>query len=65
MGRLSKQGKKIYKLSRDSYQREYFFKTLTTQLVEHERIKSTYIKCKALKPYADRVMKYAIRYVKF
>lgn len=48
-------------LGRNYKQRWHLFRTLTTQLVQHERIYTTKAKAKRLRSYAERVMKHAKR----
>lgn len=55
MGRL-RDGKRIFKFGRTAKQRWHLFRTMLTQLVQHERIKTTYRKAVALQPMADRAI---------
>ena len=41
-------GSKRYKLGRTWWQRKHMLRTMTNQLITHERIKTTEIKAKAL-----------------
>ncbi len=69
---LVTRAQKIWKLKRTAPERKALFKTMVTQLVEHERIKTTYTKvffCQntekkqalALRTVADRVIALGIR----
>ena len=56
-----KHGKTFRKLGRDSAHRWAMMRTMVTQLIEHERIKTTVAKAKELRKVADRVVTYAKR----
>jgi large subunit ribosomal protein L17 len=58
MGRL-RDGKRIFKFGRTAKQRWHLFRTMLTQLVQHERIKTTYKKAVALQPMADHAISIA------
>ena len=45
-----------HKLSRDSAHRKALLKNLSRQLIEHERIKTSQAKAKAVKPYVEKVI---------
>jgi len=45
-----------HKMHRTSSQRWHLLRTLVTQLIEHERIRTTITKCKKLWPLAEKVM---------
>lgn len=61
MGGLANNGHKTYKLGRAHSHRMHLIRTQLTQLVMHERIQSTKIKCKHLRPYAERLVLNAVR----
>ncbi|KAM3135365.1 hypothetical protein pb186bvf_012523 [Paramecium bursaria] len=50
-------GPRRYKLSRDSQERWHLQRTQVTQLVQHERIQTTYAQAKALKTLAIQTFK--------
>ncbi|KAN0009391.1 hypothetical protein ACTFIU_006678 [Dictyostelium citrinum] len=54
-------GQKLAKLGRDSQHRMLMFRTMVTQLIRHERIKTTLAKAKALRKEADRIITIAKR----
>ena len=56
-----KHGKTFRKLGRDSAHRWAMMRTMVTQLIEHERIRTTVAKAKELRKVADRVVTYAKR----
>jgi large subunit ribosomal protein L17 len=49
-------GKKRNKLSRDSAHRKSLLRTMSKQLIEHERIETTQPKAKALKPEFEKLI---------
>lgn len=61
MPKLSKGGKHIFKMNRTATQRWHLLRTLVTQLITHERIKSTTTKCKSVRPLAEKVITLAKR----
>ena len=56
-----KHGKTFRKLGRDSAHRWAMMRTMVTQLIEHERIRTTVAKAKELRKVADRAVTYAKR----
>ena len=54
-------GKKKGKLSRDSAHRKSMMRTMSKQLIEHERIRTTQPKAKALKPEFEKLITLAKR----
>ncbi len=44
------------KLNRDAGHRDALFRTMVTQLIQHERIRTTVPKAKALKQIADKMV---------
>ena len=54
-------GKKRNKLSRDSAHRKSLMRTMSKQLIEHERIRTTQPKAKALKPEFEKLITLAKR----
>lgn len=56
-----RQGAKKFKLSRNAKQRKHLLRTMLTQLIEHERIRTTTAKAKALRPLAERAIAEAKR----
>ncbi|EGC36674.1 hypothetical protein DICPUDRAFT_31483 [Dictyostelium purpureum] len=54
-------GNKLVKLGRDSKHRELMFRTMVTQLIRHERIKTTLVKAKALRKEAEKIITIAKR----
>jgi large subunit ribosomal protein L17 len=49
-------GKQRHKLSRDSAHRKALLKNLSRELIEHERIKTSQAKAKAVKPEVDKLI---------
>ena len=49
-------GKKKGKLSRDSAHRKSMMRTMSKQLIEHERIRTTQPKAKALRPQFEKLI---------
>ncbi|EAL66699.1 ribosomal protein L17, mitochondrial [Dictyostelium discoideum AX4] len=54
-------GQKLAKLGRESHHRMLMLRTMVTQLIRHERIKTTLAKAKALRKEADRIITIAKR----
>src|SRR5881394_4564675 len=54
-------GKTGKKLGRDSAHRRALYANLTCSLIEHERIRTTEAKAKAVKPYAEKMITLARR----
>src|SRR6188508_2354678 len=54
-------GKKRNKLSRDSAHREALLSNLSKQLIEHERIKTSQAKAKAVRPEVEKLITLAKR----
>lgn len=54
-------GKKRNKLSRDAAHRRSLVRTMSKQLIEHERIRTTQPKAKALKPEFEKLITLAKR----
>ena len=54
-------GKKKGKLSRDSAHRKSMMRTMSKQLIEHERIRTTQPKAKALRPQFEKLITLAKR----
>jgi large subunit ribosomal protein L17 len=54
-------GKKKGKLSRDAAHRRSLLRTMSKQLIEHERIRTTQPKAKALKPEFEKLITLAKR----
>ena len=54
-------GKKKGKLSRDSAHRKSMMRTMSKQLIEHERIRTTQPKAKALRPEFEKLITLAKR----
>lgn len=54
-------GKKIYKLGRTAWQRWHLARSMVTQLVEHERIKTTATKAKFIRPMIEKLIAIARR----
>lgn len=54
-------GKKRNKLSRDSAHRKALLRTMSKQLIQHERIETTQPKAKALKPEFEKLITLAKR----
>ena len=54
-------GKKRNKLSRDAAHRKSLVRTMSKQLIEHERIRTTQPKAKALKPEFEKLITLAKR----
>lgn len=54
-----KHGLKLRKLGRDSAHRRALLRNLTTQLIRHERIMTTYAKAMELRKPADRVREFS------
>jgi large subunit ribosomal protein L17 len=54
-------GKKRGKLSRDAAHRRSMLRTMSKQLIEHERIRTTQPKAKALKPEFEKLITLAKR----
>ena len=54
-------GKKRNKLSRDSAHREALLSNLSKQLIEHDRIKTSQAKAKAVKPEVEKLITLARR----
>ena len=54
-------GKKRGKLSRDAAHRRSLLRTMSKQLIEHERIRTTQPKAKALKPEFEKLITLAKR----
>jgi large subunit ribosomal protein L17 len=52
---------KGFDLGRNSGQRKALFKNLTTELIRHERIRTTEAKAKAIKPIAEKLITLAKR----
>ena len=49
-------GKKRHKLSRDSAHRKSLLKNLSRDVIEHERIKTSEAKAKAVKPQVEKLI---------
>jgi large subunit ribosomal protein L17 len=49
-------GKQRHKLSRDSAHRKALLKNLSRELIEHERIKTSQAKAKAVKPEVEKLI---------
>jgi large subunit ribosomal protein L17 len=56
--------RKKFVLERNFKQRWHFIRILTTQLIEHERIKITAVRARHLKPTVNRVITLARRFLK-
>ena len=56
-----KHGRHFRKLGKDASHRWAMMRTMVTQLIEHERLKTTVAKAKELRKIADRVVTYAKR----
>jgi len=54
-------GKQRHKLSRDSAHRKALLRNLSRELIEHERIKTSQAKAKAVKPEVERLITLARR----
>src|SRR5215208_5388960 len=54
-------GKKRHKLSRDSAHRKSLLKNLSRDVIEHERIKTSEAKAKAVKPHVEKLITLAKR----
>ena len=54
-------GKKRHKLSRDSAHRKSLLKNLSREVIEHERIKTSEAKAKAVKPQVEKLITLAKR----
>ena len=54
-------GKKRHKLSRDSAHRRSLLKNLSREVIEHERIKTSEAKAKAVKPVVEKLITLAKR----
>ena len=54
-------GKTRHKLSRDSAHRKALLKTMSKQLIEHERIRTSQAKAKAVKPEVEKLITLAKR----
>jgi len=54
-------GKKRHKLSRDSAHRRSLLKNLSRDVIEHERIKTSEAKAKAVKPQVEKLITLAKR----
>ena len=54
-------GKTRHKLSRDSAHRKALLKNLSRQLIEHERIRTSQAKAKAVKPEVEKMITLAKR----
>jgi large subunit ribosomal protein L17 len=54
-------GKKRHKLSRDSAHRKSLLKNLSRDVIEHERIKTSEAKAKAVKPQVEKLITLAKR----
>ena len=54
-------GKQRHKLSRDSAQRKALLRNLSRELIEHERIKTSQAKAKAVKPEVEKLITLAKR----
>lgn len=54
--RAQSHGYKDKKLNRPADQRKALLRTLTTELIRHGRIKSTLVKCKAVRKTADHMV---------
>ena len=50
---------KLTKLNRTSSHRRALFRNMLTSLIDHERIRTTLAKAKAMKPVADRAVTWA------
>jgi large subunit ribosomal protein L17 len=58
---MLREGLKRFKLNRSAKGRKHLLRTMLTQLVEHERIRTTAAKAKAMRSLAERMIALAKR----